>query len=262
MVSLNLGPMILLSTDRLIGTLAVVGLLLAGCASKSNVEPPVVTPAPPPIVAPEPAPPKAPSFTATPGLDPHERARKIFDLLNAGQAGQARAEAEQLLLEDPGNAQAKSAIDQIDGDPKAELGAQNFSYELRQGETLSVLAERYLGDRTKFYALARYNGISVPNQAAVGQTILIPGTPRKITQTPKPKAQPPEPRKAPVTVAPPPTDPRKASALRSQALVQMNKGAIDKAVSLLRQAAQADPTNAAVSGDLARALRIQAATRH
>ena len=48
--------------------------------------------------------------------------------------------------------------------------------------------------------------------------------------------------------------------MRSEALVQMNKGSIDKSVALLREAAQLDPDNTAIAADLARAVRIQAVT--
>ena len=40
----------------------------------------------------------------------------------------------------------------------------------------------------------------------------------------------------------------------------MNKGAIDRAVSLLREASRLDPDSGPIGADLARALRIQAAT--
>ena len=50
---------------------------------------------------------------------------------------------------------------------------------------------------------------------------------------------------------------QRAARLRSQALEQMNRGAIDDAVGNLKQAAELDPHNALIRRDLDRALRIQ-----
>ncbi len=200
--------------------------------------------------------------------------RKLIELLEDGQRDQARAEAKELLRQEPDNALAANLLNQIDSDPKLAFGEQNFPYKIRPGENLSILAERYLGDRYAFYALSRYNDLVSPNQARVGQTILIPGAPRKLASPApvlrrriEPSEEPRKPAPAPApsppsTPAPRPADPVRANALRSRALVEMNKGAIDRAVSLLREAAENDPANTAVAADLARALRIQSATRH
>lgn len=251
---------------------ALCGLIATGCASgpKPETRPP---PAPTAAVA---APDPTPHFTALPGLEWHERLRRVFELLDGGQPGQARTEAEQVLREQPDNALAKSAIQQIDGDARLQLGDQNYSYKIRPGETLMSLAERYLGNRYLFYALAKYNNIDAPGLARAGETILIPGTPPPPPPPPPPKRKPePAPRSgsvsAPAHAAPeeppkkppaaaPTRDPGRANALRSQGLVQMNKGAINQAVTLLRQAAQLDPGNAAIGTELARAVRIQGAT--
>ena len=232
---------------RAAGCASVVGLILAGCAGKPKPVPPTPQTAPLP-----------PNYIAIPGLDPEARSTKIFELLNQGQPGPARAEAEQLLRDQPDSPLARSAIEQIDNNPKALLGERSYSYEIKPGETLQSLAERFLGDRNKFYALARLNGIAVPSSAAAGQTIRIPGV-RKAPPRPQVTSEPTRAAEPPVQHA---TDPRRATALRSQALLEMNKGKIDHAVALLRQANALDPTDAAISADLARALRIQATTHH
>ena len=244
----------------------VAALMIAGCAHAPKPKTSeATTPAPASGAA---ATPPTPQFTATPGLDPQARLRKLIELLETGQRDQARVEAQALLKAQPENTVAANLLNQIDSDPKATLGEQSFAYRIRPGETLATLAERYLGDRYMFYALSRYNGIDAPDQARVGQTIQIPGAPRRLTAAPPPRRRRTEPAEAarrPPEAAPtlrPATDPARANALRSQALVQMNKGAIDRAVTLLREAVRLDPANTAIAADLARAERIQAATRH
>ena len=239
--------------------------LLSACTTKPPPAPVVTAPPPPPVVQA----PAAPQFLPTAGLDPRARLHKVLELLDGGQRDQARADATELVKEQPDNALAKSLLNQIDADPKILLGAQSFPYRIRPGETLSALAERFLGDKYLFYALARYNGIAAPGQAEVGATIMVPGVPREVAPPPvrrRPLEAPPPRRATPAPVAPPtpaapPRDAARASALRRHALVQMNKGQINDAVALLRQAAQLDPGDAAISGDLARATRLQAATR-
>lgn len=231
---------------------AGAALLVAACATTQPAPPQVAavtTPAPVVAVAPPPAP-KA----ATPVVAPRDRIRMAVELLDRGQSVEARAELALLLAEHPGNAVGKTLIDQIDKDPKALLGTRNYPYKVRPGETLSVLAERFLGDPLLFYALARYNGIDRPDTNEVGRTLLIPGTPRRAVAT-TPAA--PVPAKAAATA-----DPARANGLRRTALEAMSSGGIDRAVALLQQAAPLDPGNALIKSDLERALRIQASVRN
>ena len=252
------------SANSLVGLGAGLSLLSA-CASKPPPPAPVAPPTAPVVTQPI-APPQA---APTPGLDPRARLRKVLELLDAGQRDQARADATELVRQQPDNALAKSLLNQIDADPKVLLGVQSYPYKIKPGETLSALAERFLGDKYLFYALARYNGIDAPGQAEVGATIMIPGAPREVTPPPT-RRRPPEvppmrrPAASPSPAAPPAVSARdasRASALRRQALVQMNKGQINDAVSLLRQAAQLDPGEPAIARDLSRAERLQAASR-
>jgi Flp pilus assembly protein TadD len=53
----------------------------------------------------------------------------------------------------------------------------------------------------------------------------------------------------------------RASQLRAQGLEQLNRGAVDRAIALLQQAAQLDPNNALIKRDLDRAVRIGAAVK-
>jgi Flp pilus assembly protein TadD len=66
---------------------------------------------------------------------------------------------------------------------------------------------------------------------------------------------------APKPAASPGRDPAKAQLLRAQGLEQLNRGAINKAQDLLRQALQLDPGNALIQRDLDRATRIGRAVK-
>jgi hypothetical protein len=71
----------------------------------------------------------------------------------------------------------------------------------------------------------------------------------------------PSPAPAPKPAAQAGRDPDKARALRVQGLEQLNRGNIDRAVDLLRQALRFDPGNALIQRDLDRANRIGQAVR-
>ena len=261
-------------------------MLVAGCAHEPK---------------PQPKPEAVDASPAPANTTPPERQHYILELLEAGKRDQARTEAQQLLKEQPDNAEAATLLNEIDADPQVLLGEKNFSYTIQAGDTLPTLADKYLGDSNLFYALARYNNIEVPNDAAPGTVILMPttrheahpGASQSADRPAEPAERPthveraehrdqappvlrkrqepaPEARKPPVLPeAPPPTpaapsaashDPARASRLRSEALVELNKGEINPAVSLLREASRLDPDSQPISADLARALRIQSAT--
>jgi LysM domain-containing protein len=196
-----------------------------------------------------------------------DRIRDAIAALNRGDAASARRGLTAVLRRQPNDGVARQLLEQIDRDPRELLGAENYSYTLREGETLSSVAQRAFGNPMMFYALARYNNIAVPSSVGPGQTILIPG------RRPAPPAPRPEPRPAPARPAPsaptpapaqptqPAANPALAARLRGQGLAAMNAGAIDRAVALLRRAAALDPANALIRNDLNRALRIQGTLR-
>jgi len=113
------------------------------------------------------------------GLNSRERVELAIALLEQGHAGEARAQLTQAMEQNPKGAfTARHLIAQLDEDPETLLGTEYFNYEVRPGESLSLLAGRYLGDETLFYSLARYNDIAVPNRVPAGRTLKIPGRAR------------------------------------------------------------------------------------
>ncbi len=167
----------------------------------------------PPLPAPESAPlpqpdqqpqPQPPGLPASP--ESRQQAQKIAlaaaDILQSGNEDAARAELKRALALDPQSRIALSLTKQMTADP-ASLGREYFSYTVRQGDTLALLAQRYLGgDPYLFYILARYNDIKVPKQLSAGQVIRIPGKAPAREATPTP-AREPSPAPAPAPPAPP-----------------------------------------------------------
>lgn len=199
------------------------------------------------------------AVVATPGLSPAERVAKSVALLGGGRVVEAKVELQAALAAEPANVAARSLLTQIEQDPKTLLGEKHYAYRVRPGETLSSLAARLLDDRLMFYALARYNGIVVPEQMTAGQVLRIPGVPKKPAPTRKPvlakAAQPPAP------VAAVARDPQRAGQLRRSALEQLSLGQVGRAEALLQQAKVLDPGSPLIQRDLDRARRIQAGVR-
>lgn len=193
---------------------------------------------------------------ATPDLSPRERVRLAIALLGEGDESRAEVELRTALDEQPNNGAARRLLQQVSEDPHALLGDNARAYTVRQGETMSTLAERFLGDPLLFYALARYNNLDAPNQLAAGQRLMVPQLPG-MRAAPAPQDGVPSPT---ATAAPPPgIDPGRANQLRLQGLQQLNAGHVETAITLLRQAQTLDDSNEAIQRDLDRALRLQAA---
>ncbi len=157
-------------------SIAFGAALLGACASQQAAAPPPPAPVEAPAAEATPAP-AEPAFTATPNLAPRERFHKAVKDLETGDADQAKAELRQYLAEvTSNNKRAEALLSQIESPVEEYFPPESFPVVVGTGETLSTLAQTFLGDALKFYILSRYNGIANPSQVSAGQTIRIPRT--------------------------------------------------------------------------------------
>lgn len=204
--------------------LLMAASLLTGCETPPRTAPAgsVPEPAPAPHVAPseiESPPIPSPLPAATQPSGPvtaalQQQAQKVAiataDLLQVGNEDQARTELKRALGLDPQNKLALSLTKQMAGDPVAMLPLDPFSYTVKPGDTLALIAQRYLGDPYLFYILARYNEIKVPRLLSSGQVIQVPGkasAPAVNPPPPVPRPSPQRPTPVPPAVAPSPAPP-------------------------------------------------------
>jgi hypothetical protein len=154
-------------------------LLVVACASAPTPStPPTAAPPAPAAPAPEapPAPPAAPELSpAAAKAQAQKLALEAVDQLQNGDEPAARASLERAAQLDPANDLARKLADQIRADAQRELGPVYFRYTVQKDDTLSKLAQQFLGDRFRFYILAKYNDIANPSRLAAGQVIRIPG---------------------------------------------------------------------------------------
>jgi len=178
-------------------------------------------------------------------------------------------ELEKATAYDPSNELAKKLLDQIKADAQTELGSTFFRYTVQRDDSMSKIAQQYLGDRYKFHILAKYNDISNPSKLAAGQVIKVPGR-APAPGTPKPAAPAPSPEpadEAAKAAAPESATPRSASMQLMQQGADLTKaGNLEGAYDAYREAAMRDPGNRdavaqrdATRGQLARRYEREAA---
>lgn len=121
-----------------------------------------------------------PAVAALPVVDnltAREHIQNALNNLQVGQEAQAKLELDAALRHEPDNKVAKNLMGQVQADPVQFFAGQgSFDYTVQQGESLSILAKRFLGDPLKFHILAKYNAIEDPSRLNPGRTIRIPGT--------------------------------------------------------------------------------------
>lgn len=144
-------------------------LLIAGLSGCALMQAPKPAPVP---VEPEPVP-------VPVAVVPQGTAKELFkagvDALQHGDGQKARPLLQQVLVLEPGHKNASSLLQQIDADPVVMLGKEKFPYKVQPGDTLSLIAKRFLGDHFRFYILARYNDIVLSDNLEAGKVINIPG---------------------------------------------------------------------------------------
>ena len=195
------------------------------------------------------APPAALAVTAS----ARDHVDLAIQLMGAGKAEEAEASLRSALAKSPGNATALRLLAQIETDPLALLGPASREHVIMAGDSMSLLAGRYLGDPLMFYALARYNGLAAPDLLSVGTVLKIPAPPEKAAVAAAPAMS------EATLSASNPRDAEKANAARLLALQFLNEGKVERAVTLLKEAKAINPADAAIGRDLDRAMRIQAA---
>ncbi len=182
---------------------ALAASVLAACETpppvpSKGVAPPSAPSAPreaepPALPAPAVTPPAAPTGPVGPAAQ--QQAQKVAlaaaEMLESGNDEPARGELKRALGVDPQNKLALNLSRQMTADPVATLGRESFAYTVRPSDTMSRIAQRFLGDVYSFYILARYNDIKVPKQVSSGQVIRVPG------KAPPPSAAPAAERTAP-----------------------------------------------------------------
>ena len=165
----------------------IAALFAAGCAEqpKKEAPPPAAAPAAAAASAPAPRPPEPELSPAQAKAQSQKLALDAVDQLQNGDEISARQTLAKSLALDPGNEIAKKMNDQINADAQKELGPTFFRYTVARDDSLSKLAQQYMGDRFRFYILAKYNDIANPSRLGAGQVIKIPG------RAPPPGAPPP-----------------------------------------------------------------------
>jgi LysM repeat protein len=224
--------------------------ILAGCATPPPPPPPAPKPAEPVVEAPKPAAPAEPQLPpAQAKAEAQKLAISAIDMLQNGDEANARATLEKATGMDPANDLARKLLDQIKADAQAELGATFFRYTVQRDDTLSKIAQAYLGDRFRFYILAKYNDIANPGKLAAGQVIKIPG--RQPATPPasaggRPPAAPAAaaPAAEPAPAAAEAEAPKKAaSSLMQQGIEQQKSGNLEAAYATFSEAARSEPGN-------------------
>lgn len=234
---------------------------LAGCATPPPAPAPVgpvATPAPAagtPATAPAPAPVVEQLNPAQARAQAQKLAIEAVDELQNGDEATARATLDRALALDPANELARKLYDQIRADAQKELGPVFFRYTVQRDDSLSKLAQLYLGDRFRFYILAKYNEMTNPSRLAAGQVIKIPGKgplPVPPPAAPPKAAEPVEPAK-PAVAAPAPAPEPEAKG-RDDAGVALRKvreleakGNLEGAFAAVNEAVARFPGNEAVA---------------
>ena len=217
--------------------------LLGGCVETKQTKPEPPPPPPPePVVEQEPE--ISPEVAALFDLPVRKRVLKAIEFLEQGETDLARQLLESALEEQPHSRLAKRLIKQLDADPEAVLGKEAYTYDVKSGESLSIIAKRLLNDPLKFVILARYNDIENPSQLTAGQRLRIPLSARPAPPPPEEKVN-----AAPETISDPPlpaAPPQKSGEPAAEAVSPEEASAPDE-LHVARQAIKSGKPSLAIS---------------
>lgn len=116
------------------------------------------------------------ALVAEASLTPRQRMSKSIQQLELGNADVASVELNEYLLSTPDSSRARQLLKQINTPANEFYPPEFFVVELAFGQSISTLAQHYLGNALEFYALAKYNGIENPSRINTGSKIKIPLT--------------------------------------------------------------------------------------
>jgi tetratricopeptide (TPR) repeat protein len=187
------------------------------------------------------------------------------------QRGRYRAGEKELrtyLAQRPGDRTAQDLLEQLTGDPMQMLGRASTPYVVKQGDSYSSLAQRYLGDATRFLVLARYNGSTNPSKLQVGESLRLPVSAPVATPDRGAAAGVSTSHSASDSASPPVAassvvrDPSavKAAKLQQESIDLRQQGQLAQALSRLDQALTLDP-QLKPSGPASEALRRELVTQ-
>jgi tetratricopeptide (TPR) repeat protein len=204
-----------------IRTLRKLTLLISATLAVSACQTLVIPQLPDPeaeteVVAEQPVQPIEPEVVLPPDdLPASVRVRLALEMLEQGQYEDAHDQLSWALQEKPGLQIADNLIQQIDADPIDYLGVKNFYYRVENGDSLSIIAGKFLEDPMKFVILARYNKLKNPSKLSPGDRIRVPGRmPEDLWR--KTKKKKPLRRTAPIAIETPSPDERRDTNITRQ----------------------------------------------
>lgn len=147
-------------------TVLAASIVLLGCetASMKAPEPDAIVQAPEPVMP-------------VPGLSTQQRLRRALELLEEGDEATARVELVEYMANVRSSSVGSSLLRQIDTTPEDYYPQEYREVILGRGQSLSNVAETYLGSAIEFHALAKYNEIERPKRIFVGRIVKVPLTP-------------------------------------------------------------------------------------
>lgn len=237
-----------LAHARRAAALALVGLLVAGLGGCAELRARLgghATPTPAATQAPAPAPPPPADEPPPPSLT-----AIVNQQLQLGHYAEGERQLHRYLQAHPEDRAAQGMLHQLTVDPQQALGRASREYLVKQGDSYSTLAARYLGDGGRFLILARYNGSTNPSLLRAGQKLRLPAS--RIAAADAPEAATPEQRPAAASAS----SEAKARRLQDESLALLRKGQHTQALERMDEALDAD-LNLPAAGADAQALRQQ-----